>query len=187
MSEDQGNGDGIIPDPVPGPTVEPPNGEQSIDGDDSTSPPGSLPLISERGNPRFPKALLVEGGFKILANPINQGMSEWLVSATALDLHTSIEAVLLHLVHNALVNRDKSWPALLKSFSWFPKALLEISPAKRDNRWDWIQSRKPAEVEGGGEVIQHHTYWLKGYGADKAKDDKLFEMNCYKTLNYHVF
>ena len=43
MSEDQGNGDGIIPDPVPGPTVEPPNGEQSIDGDDSTSPSGSLP------------------------------------------------------------------------------------------------------------------------------------------------
>ena len=56
MSGDQGNGDGLIPDPVPGPTVEPPNGEQIIDGDDSTSPPGSLPLISERGNPRFPKA-----------------------------------------------------------------------------------------------------------------------------------
>ena len=33
MSEDNGNGDGIIPDPVPGPTVEPPNGEQSIVGD----------------------------------------------------------------------------------------------------------------------------------------------------------
>ena len=150
MSGDQGNGDGLIPDPVPGPAVEPPNGEQVIDGDDSTSPPGSLPLITERGNPRFPKALLVGGGFKILANPINQGMSEWLVSATVLDLHTSIEAVLLHLVRNALENRDKSWPALLKSFPWFPKALLDISPAKRDNCWDWIQSRKPAEVEGGG-------------------------------------
>ena len=30
-------------------------------------------------------------------------------------------------------------------------------------------------------------FWLKGFGADKAKDDKLVEMNCYKTLNYHAF
>ena len=45
MSEDNGNGDGIIPDPVPGPTVEPPNGEQIIDGDNSTSSPGSLPQL----------------------------------------------------------------------------------------------------------------------------------------------
>ena len=187
MSGDQGDAEGLNPDAVPGPAVEPPNGEQLIDGDDSTSPPGSLPLIKEQGNPRFPKALLVGGGFEILANPINQGMSEWLVSATALDLHTSIEAVLLHLVRNALENRDKSWPGLLKSFPWFPKALLDISPAKRDNRWDWIQSKKPAEVEGGEEVIQHHTFWLKGYGADRAKDEKMIEMNCYKTLNYHGF
>ena len=106
MTGDQGNGGGTIPEPVPGPTDEPPTGEQANDGDDSTSPPGSLPLITERGNPRFPKALLVGGGFKILDNPINLGMSEWLVSATALDLHTSIEAVLLHLVRNALENRD---------------------------------------------------------------------------------
>ena len=39
MSGDQGNGDGLIPDHVPSPAVEPPNGEQVIDGDDSTSPP----------------------------------------------------------------------------------------------------------------------------------------------------
>ena len=119
MSEDQGNGDGFIPEPVPGPTAdEPPKGEQANHGDDSTSPPGSLPLITERGNPRFPKALLVGGGFEILSNPINLGYSEWLVSETALDLHTSIEAVLLNLVQNALDNRDKKWPELLRSFSW---------------------------------------------------------------------
>ena len=111
MAEAQGNGDGLIPDPVPSPTAdEPPKSEQPKNGDDSTSPPGSLPLISERGNPRFPKALLVGGGFEILSNPINLGYSEWLVSATALDLHTSIEAVLLNLVDNALKNRDKKWP-----------------------------------------------------------------------------
>ena len=187
MSEDQGNGDGLIPDPVPGPAVEPPNGEQIIDGDYSTSPPGSLPLVTERGNPRFPKDLLVGGGFEILSNPINFGYSEWLVSATALDLHTSIEAVLLNLVDNALKNRDKKWPELLRLFPWFPKALLEVSQAKRDNRWDWINSKKPADTDGREEVIRHHTFWLKGFGADKAKDDKLIEMNCYKTLNYHAF
>ena len=114
-------------------------------------------------------------------------MSEWLVSANALDLNTSIEAVLLHLVRNALENGDKSWPGLLKSFPWFPKVLFDINPAKRDARWDWIQSKKPADVEGGGEVIQHHTFWLKGYGSDKAKDDKMIESNCYKTLNYLGF
>ena len=187
MSEGQGTGDGSIPNPLPGPQVEPPEGEQSNDGDITDSPPGSQPLISERGNPRFPRSLLVGGGYEILSNPINQGYSEWLVSATALDLHTSIEAVLLNLVDNALNNRDKSWPGLLKSFSWFPKALLDISPAKREKRWDWILSKKPAEIEGRGEAIQHHTYWMKGYGADKAKDDKLIEMNCCKTLNYHAF
>ena len=158
MSVDNGNGEGIIPDPVPGPTVEPPEGEQNIHDHNSTSPPGSLPLISERGNPKFPRALLVGGGFDILANPICQGgMPEWLVSATALDLHTSIEAVLLHLVSNAFKNRDKSWPGLLKSFDWFPKAVLEISPAKREERWDWIISKKPEDSlkGGGGNPVPH--------------------------------
>ena len=76
MSEDQGNSDGVIPEPVPGPTAdEPPKGEQANDGNNSTSPPGSLPLITEQGNPRFPMALLVGGGFEILDNPINLGMS----------------------------------------------------------------------------------------------------------------
>ena len=158
MSGDQGDVEGLNPEALPGPAVESPNGEQANDGDNSTPPPGSLPLFKEQGNPRFPRALLVVGGFDILANPINTGMSEWLVSVTALDLNTSIEAVLLHLVCNALDNRDKSWPGLLKSFPWFPKALLDISPAKRDARWDWIQSKKPADVEGGGEVVQHHTF-----------------------------
>ena len=187
MSEGQGTGDGSIPNPLPGPQVEPPEGEQSNDGDITDSPPGSQPLISEQGNPRFPRSLLVGGGYEILSNPIIQGYSEWLVSATALDLHTSIEAVLLNLVDNALNNKGKSWPGLLKSFSWFPKALLDISPAKREERWNWILSKKPEDTNEKGEAILPHTYWMKGYGADKAKDDKLVEMNSYKTLNYHAF
>ena len=187
MDEGLDNGAGVNPSPVPSPTPsEPPTSEQNISDDASTSPPGSLPLVSERGNPRFPRDLLVGGGFKILANPINVGFTEWLVSATALDLHISIEAVLLNLVENALQNRGKKWPELLRSFSWFPKALLEVSQEKRQVRWDWIVSKKP-EDPAPGEVIQPHVYWLKGYGQDKAKDDKLVEMNSYKTLNYHAF
>ena len=53
-------------------------------------------------------------------------------------------------------------------------------------RLEWIQSKKPADTEGV-EGNQHHTFWLKGYGSDKAKDDKMIESNCYKTLNYLGF
>ena len=76
MSEDQGGPEGLNPEVLPGPAVEPPNGEQANHGDDSTPPPGSLALFKEQGNPKFPKALLVGGGFNILANPICLGVSE---------------------------------------------------------------------------------------------------------------
>ena len=131
MAEAQDIGDGNNPSLVPSPEAfEPPEGEQNIIADASASPPGSLPLISEHGNPRFPRDLLVGGGFDILDNPINVALPEWVVSATALELHVSIEAVLLNLVENALQNRDAKWPGLLRSFSWFPKALLEVSQPK---------------------------------------------------------
>ena len=109
MSEDQGIPDGSNPEGVPGPAaIEPPEGEHHNNGNDPAPPPGSLPLFKQQGNPKFPKALLVGGGFEILANPICSGMSEWLVSESVLDLNTSIEAVLLHLLRNALANGDKS-------------------------------------------------------------------------------
>ena len=104
MSADQGGPEGLNPEDLPGPALEPPVGEQSNHGDDSTPPappPGSLVLFKEQGNPKFPKALLVGGGFDILANPICSGVSEWLVSASVLDLNTSIEGVLLHMLRNA--------------------------------------------------------------------------------------
>ena len=44
--EDSCTGPGPIPDPLPGPHVEPPEGEQSNNGDIAASPPGSVPLIS---------------------------------------------------------------------------------------------------------------------------------------------
>ena len=174
MAEEQGNGEHIIPSPVPSPNAsEPPEGEQNIDADASTSPPGSLPLISERGNPRFPRDLLVGGGYEILANPINVALPEWVTSETALELHVSIEAVLLNLVEHALKHEDANWPGLLRLYSWFPKALLEISQSKRQARWDWIMSKKPEDPVLPGDVIQQHVFWVLGYGQDKAKDDKL--------------
>ena len=120
MAEAQDNDDGMFSSPLPSPeALEPTEVEQNINADASTSPPGSLPLISEHGNPRFPRDLLVGGGFKILGNPINVGLPKWVVSATALELHVSIEAVLLNLVQHALQNRDAKWPELLRSFNWF--------------------------------------------------------------------
>ena len=187
MAEALDNGDGINPSPVPSPeALEPPEGEQNINADASTSPPGSLPLISERGNPRFPRDLLVGGGYEILNNPINLGLPEWVTSATALELHVSIEAVLLNLVEKALLNREANWPGLLRLYSWFPKALLEITQDKRQVRWDWIMSKQPDDP-APGEVVQPHVFWVKGYGQDKAKDDKLIEQNSFKALNYFAF
>ena len=41
---------------------------------------GSLPLISEHGNPRFPRVLLDGGGYEILGMPINKGLPVWVTS-----------------------------------------------------------------------------------------------------------
>ena len=75
---------------------------------------------------------------------------------------------------------------MLRSFDWFPKVLFDIGQPKWDARWEWIQTKKPADIDSFN-GIPHHTFWLKGYGMDKAKDDKMIESNCYKTLNYHGF
>ena len=65
MSEAQGGPDGSNPEGLPGPAaIEPPEGEHHNNGDDSAPPPGSLPLFKVQGNPKFPKALLVGGGFE---------------------------------------------------------------------------------------------------------------------------
>ena len=48
-------------------------------------------------------------------------------------------------------------------------------------------SKQPEEPALPGDVIQPHVFWVKGYGLDKAKDDKLIEMNSTKALNYLGF
>ena len=107
MAEALDNGEEMFSSPEPSPeALEPTEVEQDTTANVSASPPGSLPLISEHGNPRFPRDLLVGGGHKILGNPMNMGLPDWVTSATALELHVSIEAVLLNLVEHALKHED---------------------------------------------------------------------------------
>ena len=49
MSADQGGPEGIIPEVLPGPAIEPPNGEQANNGDDSTPLQGVLRSLKSRG------------------------------------------------------------------------------------------------------------------------------------------
>ena len=161
----------------PGPeAIEPTEVEQDI-ADVAAPDPGSLPLITELGNPRFPRGLLDGGGYEILGMPINKGLPVWVTSVNALELHVSIETVLLNLVDHALQNREANWPELLRLYEWFPNGLLEISQQKRQLRWDWIMSKNPGEPLVPGEVVQQHCFWVRGYGLSKAKDDKLIEMD----------
>ena len=185
MSADQGGPEGLNPEVLPGPAVEPSNDEPALNANDPAPPLGSLALFRD-GSFKFPKALLVGGGFKILSNPICQGLSEWMVSESVLDLNTSTEGVLLFMLRNALANGDKSWAELLKSFDWFPKVLFDIGQPKQDARWTWIESKQPADLDNLEET-PHHSFWLSGYGNDKVKDDRMIESNCYKTLNYRGF
>ena len=125
---------------------EPSNEELSQSGDDPAPPPGSVPLFREGGF-KFPKALLEGGGSDILRNPITHGLQEYLLSESILDVNTSIEGVLLYMLEQAYANRDKNWPELLLSFSWFPRVLGDVGQAKRDARWQWITEHEPADPD----------------------------------------
>ena len=100
--------------PVPSPDAhEPTEVEHDTTAVVTDSSPGSAPLITEHGNPRFPRALLDRGGHEILGIPMNMGLPDWVTSATGLELHVSIEAVLLNLVEHAYKHEDANWPELL--------------------------------------------------------------------------
>ena len=86
--------------------TEPTEVEHDNSADIADPDPGSVPLVSEHGNPKFPRALLDRGGYEILGMPINKGLPVWVTTVNALELHVSIEAVLLNLVDHALQNKD---------------------------------------------------------------------------------
>ena len=97
-----------------------------------------------------------------------------------------MEGVLLYMLEQALANRDKNWPELLLSYAWFPSVLAEVSKPKRTACWEWIISHEPAEP-AALDATPRHAFWLKGYGNDKTKDDRMIESNGYKVLNYAQF
>ena len=147
MADALANDEEMFSSPLPSPDAhEPTEVEHDTTAVVTDSSPGSLPLITEHGNPRFPRDLLVGGGHEILGIPMNMGLPDWVTSVNALELHVSIEAVLLNLVDHALKHKDANWPELLRLYGWFPNALLEISQSKRQACWDWIMSKKPVSV-----------------------------------------
>ena len=76
------------------------------------------------------------------------GMHEYLLSASVFpDLTTSIEGVMLFALENALQNQGKNWPELLDGYGWFPSVLSQVSPAKRQARWQWITQHEPVDPD----------------------------------------
>ena len=119
--------------------------EHSKTADIADPEPGSVPLVSERGNPKFPKALLERGGYDILRMSLNKGLPVWVTAANVLELNVSIEAVLLNIVWHALQSQDADLINMLRLYDWFPSGLLEVHQSKRKLRWDWIMSKDPLE------------------------------------------
>ena len=185
MSGSHDSSDGIASEVQEGNLREAPNVEQAPPVNEPAPPPGSLSFFRE-GSYKFPKALLVGGGFDILANPMCSGLQPFILSESILDLDTSIEGVLLFMLQKSLENGGKKWPELLKSFAWFPKVLFDIGQTKRTARWLWIESQEPDDHADFAEAPRH-SFWLAGYSNDKAKDDRMIESNGYKTLNYKEF
>ena len=121
MADALDNDEEMFSSPLPSPDAhEPTEVVQDTTTDVTDSSPGSVPLITEHGNPRFPRALLDRGGHKILAIPMNMGLPDWVTSANGLELHVSIEAVLLNLVDHAYKHKDANWPELLRLYEWMP-------------------------------------------------------------------
>ena len=107
MSGSRDSSDGVQPEVQEGNLREAPNAEQSQNGNDPAPPPGSLSFFRE-GSYKFPKALLVGGGFDILANPMCSGLQPFILSESILDLDTSIEGVLLFMLQKSVENGEKN-------------------------------------------------------------------------------
>ena len=166
----------------------PATAEQSIDPDVSDPEPGSVPLIKEQGNPKFPRALMERGGYDMLRMSFNKELPAWVTSTHVLELNTSIEAVLLNITWFVLQTKDADIINMLRIYDWYPGGLLEISQDKRTLRWDWIMAKDPGvSVEAGSVGPPQHAFWAKGYGVCMAKDEMLYKADIVKSLNFRSF
>ena len=166
----------------------PATAEQSIEPVVTDPEPGSVPLIKEQGNPKFPRALMERGGYDMLGMSFNKGLPAWVTSTNVLELSTSIEAVLLNITWYVLQTKDADIINMLRIYDWYPGGLLEISQEKRSLRWDWIMARDPkVSTEPGSVGPPQHAFWAKGYGVSMAKDEMLYKADIVKSLNFRSF
>ena len=162
--------------------------EQSTEPVEADPEPGSVPLIKEQGNPKFPRTLMERGGFDMLRMSFNKGLPAWVTSTHVLDLNTSIEAVLLNITWYVLQTKDADVINMLRLMDWYPSGFLEIPQDKRTVRWEWIMAKDPGESSIPGKVTPtQHAFWVKGYGLSRAKDETLFKADVVKSLNFRSF
>ena len=166
----------------------PATAEQSIEPVVTDPEPGSVPLIKEQGNPKFPRALMERGGYDMLGMSFNKGLPAWVTSTNVLELSTSIEAVLLNITWYVLQTKDADIINMLRIYDWYPGGLLEIAQDKRSLRWDWIMAKDPkVSTEPGSVGPPQHAFWAKGYGVSMAKDEMLYKADIVKSLNFRSF
>ena len=181
--EEMSSSSGAVTDET-GPTTV----EQSTETSIADPEPGSVPLINEQGNPKFPTALLERGGYDMLRMSLNKGLPAWVTAANVLELNVSIETVLLNIVWYALQSQDADLVSMLRLYDWFPSGLLDVHQSKRTVRWDWIMSKDPGEPAIPGSLPPAlHCFWAKGFGVSKAKDDMLIKADTVKSLNFKSF
>merc|ERR1711891_83981 len=181
--EEMSSSSGAVTDET-GPTTV----EQSTDTSIADPEPGSVPLINEQGNPKFPRALLERGGYDMLRMSLNKGLPAWVTAANVLELNVSIETVLLNIVWYALQSQDADIVSMLRLYDWFPSGLLDVHQSKRTVRWDWIMSKDPGEPAIPGSLPPAlHCFWAKGFGVSKAKDEMLIKADVVKSLNFKSF
>ena len=166
----------------------PATAEQSIEPVVTDPEPGSVPLIKEQGNPKFPRTLMERGGYDMLRMSFNKELPAWVTSTHVLELNTSIEAVLLNITWFVLQTKDADIINMLRLYDWYPGGLLEIAQDKRTLRWDWIMAKDPkVSTEPGSVGPPQHAFWAKGYGVSRAKDEMLYKADIVKSLNFKSF
>ena len=150
--------------------------------------PGSVPLINEQGNPKFPRAFMERGGYEMLRMSFNKGLPAWVTSPSVLELNVSIETVLLNITWYVLQSNDADVISMLRLYDWYPSGLLDVHQDKRTERWDWLMSKDPGEPAVPGSTTPSvHCFWAKGYGVSVAKDDMLIKADIVKSLNFRSF
>ena len=81
--------------------IEPPNSNEEI-----PPVPGSVALFGD-GKLRFPNYRWNLGGFDILSNPLGKDVPPYMLQEGILDLEVSVEAVMLHILDQAVQHGGK--------------------------------------------------------------------------------